>query len=110
MSQIDDAPVESSGSLPAPPGLTIEDPGTDGTEGVVLSFPVPDASSHASRLTNAERAVAQGILHGLTYRELAERRGVSARTVSNQVRAVFAKLRVHSRLDLALLLRHEASF
>jgi DNA-binding NarL/FixJ family response regulator len=96
--------------LPPPRGLSIERIESDGSNAIVLSFPVPEAKRHASELTNAERAVAHGILHGLTYEQVAERRGVSQRTVANQMAAVFAKLKVRSRLDLALLLRYEPSF
>jgi DNA-binding NarL/FixJ family response regulator len=96
--------------LPPPHGLSLESLEADGSNALVLSFPVPEAKRHVSRLTNAERDVAHGVLHGLTYEEVAERRGVSQRTVANQMAAVFAKLKVSSRLDLALLLRYEPSF
>jgi len=96
--------------LPPPRGLSIESLEADGSNALILSFPVPEAKRHASRLTNAEREVAHAILHGLTYEQVAERRGVSQRTVANQVAAVFAKLKVGSRLDLALLLRYEPRF
>jgi len=96
--------------LPPPHGLSIERLEPDGSDALVLSFPVPEAKQHAARLTNAERAVAQAILNGLTYVEVAERRGVSQRTIANQMAAVFTKLKVSSRLDLALLMRYEPAF
>jgi DNA-binding NarL/FixJ family response regulator len=97
-------------TLSPPPGLSIEELETGDSGAVILSFPVPDVSTHARRLTSAERAVAHGILHGLTYGQVAEKRGVSERTVANQVAAVFSKLKVASRLDLALLMRNELAF
>jgi DNA-binding CsgD family transcriptional regulator len=93
-------------TLPPPPGLSLE---TVAGNAVVLSFPVPDATGRAARLTAAERAIAEGLLAGLSNFQLALRRGVSKHTVANQVAAVFAKLKVRSRLDLALLMRNDAS-
>jgi DNA-binding NarL/FixJ family response regulator len=87
--------------LPAPGGLTLDAGETEGADGcVLLSFPLeprlPD------NLTPAERDVVVGILAGLPTRRIAERRGVSPRTVSNQIAQIFGKLRVSSRLSLAL--------
>jgi len=88
---------------PAPAGLTVVADEADEAEaelGLVLSFPLerrlPD------NLTPAERDVVTAILAGLPTRRIAERRGVSPRTVSNQIAHIFGKLRVGSRLSLAL--------
>jgi DNA-binding NarL/FixJ family response regulator len=52
-------------------------------------------------LTTAERDVALLIVEGYCNAEIATRRqGRSARTVANQVAAIFRKLRVQTRLDL----------
>ena len=93
-------------SLPPPPGLSVENVAGNA---VVLSFPVPDATGPAARLTAAERAIAEGLLAGLSNFQLALRRGVSKHTVANQVAAVFIKLKVRSRLDLALLMRNSVN-
>jgi DNA-binding NarL/FixJ family response regulator len=66
---------------------------------VVVSVPVaPDAAS----LTAAERAILQLLLTGASNREIAARRGTALATVVNQVSAVFRKLCVRSRAELAL--------
>lgn len=109
MQRVEPAMDTKIAPVPPPPGLSLEALEANAANALVLSFPVPEANGHASRLTNAERAVAQGILAGLTYGQVAERRGVSHRTVANQMAAVFAKLKVSSRLDLALLMRYEPS-
>jgi DNA-binding NarL/FixJ family response regulator len=70
----------------------------DGLELVVISEPIapaPDA------LTDAEREVTRLVLEGLSNREIAERRGTSQRTVANQLRAIYQKLDVSSRYELA---------
>ena len=58
-------------------------------------------------LTIAERAVAELVAGGLTNREAARRLGVSPHTVDDHLRSVFAKLGVHSRVEL-MQLRHGA--
>jgi DNA-binding CsgD family transcriptional regulator len=51
-------------------------------------------------LTNAELVVARSVADGRTNRETAERLGVSPHTVNTHLRNVFAKLGVHSRVEL----------
>ena len=99
-----EAPPDSA--LPPPPGLSIE-PGELSGE-FLLSFPLEQKPELPPELTSAERAIVEGLLTGLTNVEIAERRGVSQFTVANQVARIFAKLSVHSRLGLALLLRGTA--
>jgi DNA-binding CsgD family transcriptional regulator len=53
------------------------------------------------RLTVAERAVADLLCEGHTLARIAQFRGVSANTVKSQVRQVFRKLNVDSRVALA---------
>jgi DNA-binding CsgD family transcriptional regulator len=52
------------------------------------------------RLTNAERAVAEQLCEGRTLAQIAHLRGVSANTVKSQVRQIFRKLNVDSRVAL----------
>ena len=66
----------------------------------VLSFPVRAASLPDS-LSPCERDVLCAVVRGDSNREIAERRGTSERTVANQVQAIFRKLGVHSRCELA---------
>lgn len=56
-------------------------------------------------LTDAERRVAELICHGHTNRTAASALGVSVNTVGTHLRAVFAKLGVRSRVQLANELR-----
>jgi DNA-binding CsgD family transcriptional regulator/tetratricopeptide (TPR) repeat protein len=54
-------------------------------------------------MTKSELAVAELVANGLTNREIAERLFVSPHTVNTHLRQVFAKLEVHSRVDLTRL-------
>jgi len=92
--------------LPPPAGLTVADEAEAQRGQLVLSFPLEPRLP--VNLTPAERDVVVGILAGLPTRRIAERRGVSPRTVSNQIAHIFGKLRVGSRLTLALRV-HAAS-
>lgn len=56
-------------------------------------------------LTDAERAIVRRIASGDSNRAIAEARGTSARTVANQIAAIFAKLGVASRSELLARLR-----
>lgn len=54
----------------------------------------------ATDLTSAERAVAGQLCEGRTLRQIARLRGVSTNTVKSQVRQIFRKLEVESRVAL----------
>jgi DNA-binding NarL/FixJ family response regulator len=54
----------------------------------------------ASGLTTAEQAVAEHLCEGRTLAQIAHLRGVSANTVKSQVRQIFRKLNVYSRVAL----------
>ena len=54
------------------------------------------------RLTMKERVVATLVWEGLTNREIADRIHTSEQVVKNHLRSAFDKLRVWSRLELAL--------
>jgi len=58
------------------------------------------ATSILSRVTAAERAVAELAAHGRSNRSIAERRGSSAKTVANQLLSVYRKLGIASREEL----------
>jgi len=86
---------------PSPPpgleGVLVE---SAGETFVVLSFPTREASLPAS-LSEAEREIVVGVLAGKRAREIAEARGVSKRTVENQLQRVYRKMGVRSRAELA---------
>jgi DNA-binding NarL/FixJ family response regulator len=54
----------------------------------------------AGGLTTAEQAVAEHLCEGRTLAQIAHLRGVSANTVKSQVRQIFRKLNVYSRVAL----------
>lgn len=61
----------------------------------------PDSAAGWNKLSPTESAVARALLSGETNRAIAARRGVSPATVAKQVQAVFDKLGVRSRAELA---------
>ncbi len=67
------------------------------SEMVLLSF-TPEGRE---ALTQAEREVAIGVARGMSNDEIARLRGVSERTVANQVASVLKKFGVASRAELA---------
>jgi len=56
-----------------------------------------------SPLSNNESSVAALAATGMTSKEIAEQRYVSTRTVDNQLRAVYKKLGLAGRAELALV-------
>lgn len=68
----------------------------------VISYPIRRPSAYGA-LTAAETAVAEGIIAGLSMREVARQRGVSERTVGNQLASIYRKLGVSSRHELISL-------
>ncbi|MGM0557070.1 MAG: helix-turn-helix domain-containing protein [Myxococcota bacterium] len=78
-----------------------------GREYVVFSAPVPSLDDYA-RITESERDICQQILDGATDAQIADCRGTSTNTVSNQVRAILAKLDVGSRSELVARLVDDA--
>ena len=55
----------------------------------------------AGKLTRAERAVALHVLDGWSNARIAKARGVSIRTIANQLASLFRKTAVYSRAELA---------
>lgn len=66
-----------------------------------------DPGASLSTLTPAEREVVRDLLQGSSNAEIATSRQTSERTVANQIAAVFRKLSVSSRGELAALLSGE---
>jgi DNA-binding NarL/FixJ family response regulator len=54
-------------------------------------------------LTPREADVVRGVTHGLANREIAAELGISVQTVRHHLKAIFGKVHVSSRLELALL-------
>src|SRR5262249_10579237 len=73
---------------------------------LVGAYPLVDERP-VKYLTETERQVAAQILSGSTNADIAERRDVSEHTVANQVQAIFRKLQVRSRGELAARLQAE---
>ena len=60
----------------------------------------------AATLTRREHQVALAVLEGASNREIAQKLGVGEQTVKNHLSAIFDKLGVSSRLELALYAVH----
>lgn len=61
-------------------------------------------SQGTSSLTTAEQAVAEQLCEGRTLATIAQLRGVTVNTIKSQVRQIFRKLDVDSRVSLVRLL------
>ncbi len=67
---------------------------------MTLSSLPPGRPAHADVLTPAEWRVAEGVRHGMTNRDIAERQGVSLNAVKFHVANVLSKLGMSSRAEL----------
>ncbi len=83
---------------PPPRGLEVVDVGDVEDGWVVLTTPAPTVDDQS--LTPALRDVLAGVLAGETNAAIAARRGVSRRTVDNQVATLLARYGARSRVDL----------
>jgi DNA-binding NarL/FixJ family response regulator len=86
--------------LPAPAELRATRFALEDDDYLVLSYPVATLRA-PSELTRAERDVALAFALGESMRAIAASRASSVRTVANQMRSTYRKLRVRSRLELA---------
>lgn len=75
-----------------------------GEELAVITVPAI-AATHFDQLTGAENGVCRLVLAGLSNARIAEVRRTSVRTVGNQISAIYRKLGVVSRSELAALWR-----
>lgn len=92
--------VKTGPRLPAPRNLAARQMVVDGEELLVLEFPLPVARA-SSLLTQAEREVALAAANGKTTDEIAKQRRRSPRTIAHQLDAIYRKLGVKSRIELA---------
>jgi DNA-binding NarL/FixJ family response regulator len=83
---------------------------TDSREIRVISMRRPERIL-APLLPMAELEVVRSLIEGLSYEEIAQQRRTSARTVANQISAVFRRLRVSGRNALVeyLFVQHEVA-
>jgi DNA-binding NarL/FixJ family response regulator len=73
----------------------------EGEELLVFSF-LPDLDHpRMATLTKAEREITTLLVAGLSNADIASLRGTTLRTVTKQVEAVYRKMRVTSRNELA---------
>jgi DNA-binding NarL/FixJ family response regulator len=72
---------------------------TEQRAGFSLTCVLPAAQDRL-RLTPAEQAVAEMLCEGLSLAQMAHQRGVSTNTIKTQVRQVFRKFNVNSRVAL----------
>jgi DNA-binding CsgD family transcriptional regulator len=92
-------PAVARADIEAPRDLEAATFDVHGEEFLVLTFPTE--TTDLSNLTESEREVATELLRGKSYREIARIRGTKIGTVANQVRAIFRKLEIRSRSELA---------
>jgi DNA-binding CsgD family transcriptional regulator len=90
-----------NGPIKQPPGARINEFALAGQQFLVLSFPQRE-SAGVDDLTGAELAVARLALQGLSTRQIAIAREASPRTINNQLAAIYRKLGVGSRVQLAV--------
>ena len=80
-------------------GLAFQLRAADSQVDCILNCLIRDANDTA-RLTASERAVAEQLCDGRTLAQIAGLRGVTVNTIKSQVRQIFRKLDVDSRVAL----------
>ncbi|MDO9422065.1 MAG: response regulator transcription factor [Herminiimonas sp.] len=75
----------------------------------VSPAPTTPAKDLAALLTHRELEVAQIVVSGASNKEIAAKLGIAERTVKSHVGAIFEKLGVRDRLQLALLIRNQSA-
>ena len=68
-----------------------------------------DTAGSLGRLTSREQQVAKLVAQGRRYRDVAGDLGISEHTVRNHLRHIFDKLRVSSRVEVAVLYERETA-
>lgn len=92
-------------SLPPPLASEARTIVVDGQPFLVISHPAPGyVIPPEPSLTSSEREVLLALAGGQASRAIARLRGVSVRTVENQIANIYGKLGVRSRSELVALL------
>lgn len=91
--------------LPLPDGARVSRI-DEGLALIELPIPYPELPEP---LTEAEQEVAVAVFEGASNQEIARARGVSAKTIGNQLESLYRKLGVGSRAELVLKLRRVPS-
>ena len=101
--------AQDGGTLAADCAIEAETFEVDGLELVV--FEIAPRVELPDEFTAAERAVGELLCAGHDTAAIAQRRGVSYRTVANQLASMYRKARVHSGVELVAFLtaKREAS-
>lgn len=81
------------------PGVVVTPVQVGGVRGLLIDLPV-DELELPDTLTAAEREVVQLVAQGLSNEQIGAQRGRSARTIANQLAAVYRKVGVFSRTEL----------
>ena len=89
---------------PAPTGLVAEWDSSGGVQTLVVTYAAP-LWSVPSCLSEAEVRVVLALVAGDSQQAIADARGLSRRTVANQIASIYRKLQVHGRLELLVALR-----
>lgn len=77
------------------------------TRSVQVVMPAHGARNLAASLTQRELEVARTVVTGASNKEIARQLGITERTVKAHVGAIFDKLQVRDRLQLAMLIRDQ---
>ena len=104
------APCKTLGGRGARHGIAFRLQGTTETAAVFTFTCVLHLPAAAAVLTTAEQAVAEQLCEGRTLAQIARLRGVSPNTVKSQVRQIFRKLNVESRVALVRRLCPDSLF
>ena len=73
---------------------------TEAPTSSAVTFAAPEGLSRLRSLTPRERTVLQMLTQGATRDEIASRLGVSRNTVRTHMQNLYAKLDLHSRVDI----------
>lgn len=69
------------------------------TQRIITSFTHSYSPSNQQRVTRREGEILEFLTHGLTYKEIARKLGVSTATVKNHLNRIYRKLNVRSRTE-----------
>ncbi len=89
-------------TLPSPAGLEVLTFSVQGDEYAIIVFET-GVSDPPDGITASERCILEMLLNGRRPAEIARARARSVNTVKNQIRALYAKLGVTSRVELSAL-------